>query len=81
MYVELITSLSRAKDDIPRACRRCRSTLYIVFNIAKVGGPHKLNIPKCTLRPSGMVILVELISRVMAAGIRSHYHGLSLFCV
>ena len=41
MYVELITILVRAKDDITRACRRCQSTLYIVFNIAKVGGPHK----------------------------------------
>ena len=40
MYVELITILVRAKDDITRACRRCQSTLYIVFNIAKVGGPH-----------------------------------------
>ena len=40
MYVELITRLVRAKDDITRACRRCQSTLYIVFNIAKVGGPH-----------------------------------------
>ena len=39
MYVELITILVRAKDDITRACRRCQSTLYIVFNI-KVGGPH-----------------------------------------
>ena len=41
MYLELITILVRAKDDITRACRRCQSTLYIVFNIAKVGGPHK----------------------------------------
>ena len=41
MYVELITILVRAKNDITRACRRCQSTLYIVFNIAKVGGPHK----------------------------------------
>ena len=40
MYVELITILVHAKDDITRACRRCQSTLYIVFNIAKVGGPH-----------------------------------------
>ena len=40
MYVELITILVRAKDDITRACRRCQSTLYIVFNIAEVGGPH-----------------------------------------
>ena len=40
MYVELITILVRAKDDITRARRRCQSTLYIVFNIAKVGGPH-----------------------------------------
>ena len=38
MYVELITRLVRAKHDITRACRRCQSTLYIVFNIAKVGG-------------------------------------------
>ena len=42
MYVELITILVRAKDDITRACRRCQSTLYIVFNIAEVGGPHKM---------------------------------------
>ena len=43
MYVELITILVRAKDDITRACRRCQSTLYIVFNIAKVGSPHNAN--------------------------------------
>ena len=55
MYVELITILVRAKDDITRACRRCQSTLYIVFNIAKVGGPHgdwtldphRSKFPKC----------------------------------
>ena len=36
--------LVRAKDDITRACRRYQSTLYIVFNIAKVSGPHKVKI-------------------------------------
>ena len=36
MYVELITRLARAKDDIARACRRCQSTLYIVFNIVTI---------------------------------------------
>ena len=57
MYVELITILVRAKDDITRACRRCQSTLYIVFNIAKVGGPHQTRttqIPGCSLVSTGV---------------------------
>ena len=49
MYVELITILVRAKDDITRACRRCQSTLYIVFNIAKVGGPHNVVLKRTVL--------------------------------
>ena len=64
MYVELITILVRAKDDITRACRRCQSTLYrsIVFNIAKVGGPHHCQAatqPCVTANPRGFQIVAR----------------------
>ena len=71
MYVELITILVRAKDDITRACRRCQSTLYIVFNIAKVGGPHKImqhTSPDQWDHIRGNINPADVLSRVCDAG-------------